>query len=234
MRAEMWRTMQAAGRVQVFNQAHPIDDPGLKPVIEHFNQGVVRATGLVGQQTENRERSKAARRARETVRRRLADGLLPLFTDFFRSATDQVPALRGFRAPGRHAPDPAFLITGGRIIEEARTHLEILAPFGLTPVLVDEAAALLEQFRTIAEEAKTAVQTRVQASKALEAAKGEITGALHRLDRLNRHRFADQPEILARWDTARQVVGRTPRTKEEAAPSEPTTPEAGGSGKATA
>lgn len=46
------------------------------------------------------------------------------------------------------------------------------------------------------------------------------------MDGMNRYRFADQPELLAAWETARHVV-TGPRTAEEQAEEEPTSPESG-------
>lgn len=208
MKAEMRSTMQTAGKVLVFNRDHPVTDIGIAPVIGHFDERVARANALIGQQAENTVRSKAAHQARETVRRRLADGLLRLFAESFVLAGEELPALRGVKAPRLRAPDPEFILAGERLVEAARSNLEVLGRFGLTAALVDEASGLLEQFRELSAEAKQAYQTRIEASKALDEIRLEITAAISRMDRLNRHRFSEQPEVLARWDEARNVVIR--------------------------
>ena len=219
MKAEMRSTMETAGKVQVFTKAHPVADAGLSPVFSQLDSSVERANALIGQQAKGKERSKAANRTRRTVRNRLWDGLLRLFADSFVIASAELPALRGIRVPRTRSSDPAFINGAGAVIEAARDHQEVLAKYGLTPGLVDEATALLEQYQAISNEAKEAYQARVGASKALADVRVDIMAAINRIDRLNRHRFADQPEALARWETARNVVGPAVRSTPDAPPS---------------
>ena len=201
MKAEMRSTMETAGKVQVFTKAHPVADAGLNPasVITQLDRSVERANALIVQQAKGTERSKAANRTRRTVRHRLWDGLLRLFADSFVIASAELPALRGIRVPRTRSSDPAFINGAGVVIAAAREHQEVLAKYGLTSGQVDEAAALLEQYTSISNEAKEAFQARVGATKALAEAQAEIMAAINRIDRLNRHRFADEPEALARW-----------------------------------
>ncbi|MFN0181189.1 MAG: hypothetical protein ACKVZ0_20475, partial [Gemmatimonadales bacterium] len=60
---------------------------------------------------------------------------------------------------------------------------------------------------------------RVGASRALDVVRAEIMGLIGRIDRLNRHRFASEPEALARWETARNLIGPAVKSTSEAPPS---------------
>ncbi|MFN0180341.1 MAG: hypothetical protein ACKVZ0_16195, partial [Gemmatimonadales bacterium] len=72
----MSSTMVAAGKVQVFNRAYPVTDPGLSPVFSQLDESVERANALIVQQVEGNARSKAANRTRRQVRSQLSTGLL--------------------------------------------------------------------------------------------------------------------------------------------------------------
>ncbi|MFN0180335.1 MAG: hypothetical protein ACKVZ0_16165 [Gemmatimonadales bacterium] len=178
-----------------------------------------RANALIVQQVEGKERSRAANRARRPVRSQLSAGLLGLFGRVFVVASEEVPGLRGVRAPRVRSSDPAFINAAGGMIRAAREHLDALAKYGVTAGLVDDAGKLLAEYEAISIEAKAAFQARVGASRALDVVRAEIMGLIGRIDRLNRHRFASEPEALARWETARNLIGPAVKSTSEAPPS---------------
>jgi len=144
---------------------------------------------------------------------------------------EEVAELRGIKAPRKNISEVRFVAQAKAVIEAAREHLEALGKLGLTAGLIEEASRTLAEFEAISVEAKVAYRNRVSATKALRALEVEIHASIRRLDRLNQHRFAKQPEVLAEWAVIRNVIGPAVRSKEEP---KPETPPSGSGGETKA
>ena len=64
-------------------------------------------------------------------------------------------------------------------------------------------------FTKAIEQASAGRQQHAGATADLRAVAAEIVALVERINALNRHRFRDDPDLLAAWDSARKVFGRS-------------------------
>jgi hypothetical protein len=211
MNAEVRGKLEMGERVQLFGRAHPIEDTGLKPVFDQLDESLSRGHALITQQAQGAQRAKAANAQRRDLRSLLWVGLLRLIANICVEGAKLDPALATLKPPARQAPNRVFIAGAEALVTGAREHLELLGRFGLSAGVLDEAAKVVARYRAATEDATEARQSRVQASAELEEVGARIMVLVQRLDGLNRHRFADQPEILAAWESARNLVTIGPR-----------------------
>ena len=191
-----------------FQKANPSTDPGVVVLFTRLGQLVDRAKVLVQERGEKHNAFRAGTDRRAQHRRRLRVGLLRLFSRAGQAVARTEPALeQKFRSIRPRITSLDFAASARSLIDAAREAGEKLAPEGITPALIDEAAALLAQYESAAVEAGESKNLRIKARAELSAVAAEIMGVLGRLDGLLRHRLADNPELLAAWDSARTGTG---------------------------
>jgi hypothetical protein len=83
---------------------------------------------------------------------------------------------------------------------------------------------MLRRYQELGEEESAARQGRIETRVELELIAREITDVVRQLDALTKHRFPRDPNVLAAWKTARNIVGPARR---QAVPEEPSAPVAG-------
>lgn len=89
--------------------------------------------------------------------------------------------------------------------------------YGLADTVFDGLTQALGQFDAAVEERTQGRRTHVGASAELNALAAEVVQVVKLMDGLNRFRFAKDPESLAAWESASNVVA-TPRSASEPEP----------------
>ena len=79
---------------------------------------------------------------------------------------------------------------------------------------------MVAEFETVSEAARTARRDHIGARTDLEVIAAELMGQVNVLDGVTRYRFGDDPEVMAEWKAAKQVLG-VPRSGTEATPPAP-------------
>ena len=97
---------------------------------------------------------------------------------------------------------------------EAQTRKELLVKYGLADTVFDGFTQALDQFDAAVEEGTQGRRTHIGASAELNALAAEVVQVVNLMDGLNRFRFAKDPEALAAWESASNVVA-TPRPASE-------------------
>ncbi|MGE0552837.1 MAG: hypothetical protein AB7R55_05355 [Gemmatimonadales bacterium] len=213
LRAGFRVAIEMAERVRVFVEAHPSDDPGLAPLTEALTRLLGRATELIALHDDNRTKVTAAVSRRAELRKSAVTGLLQLIARTGQSAARQDPAVAGrFRTVRVSGPALVFVRSAEALVAAAREHREVLAAHGLSDGVVDQAAALLQQYDVVGDEQAAAVQGRVQARAELSVVTRQLKVTVRQLDAFNKHRFAKDDELLAAWKTARNLIGPASRS----------------------
>ncbi len=106
---------------------------------------------------------------------------------------------------------------------EAQTRKELLIKHGLSEEVLTALEKTLEEFQTLVEQGAAGRMAHVGASAELVTVAEEVVQVVKVMNGLIRLRFATQPELLAAWESASNVVA-TPRP---AAPPTGTTPPSG-------
>jgi len=208
MKRRIRRKFEMADRVLVFNQNHPSTDSGLAPLFDGLAERVAHATVLEQANEEARSRGRAGNLRRGQLRRRLTAGLLRLIAQVGQAAAQEDPSLAGLFQPVLwKTPGRSFSAAAEALVAAAKDHLDLLTRHGFTQALLDEATAMVTEYAQLTAQASAAQQARIQAGAELERVGGEIGDLVARIDGLNQHRFGDDPEVLAAWRSARNIIG---------------------------
>jgi hypothetical protein len=227
MRAEERRKLDMADRAMVFIRAHPPEDAGVAPVIAELEERVGRARRLAKVDGEGRAAERSATKERREVKRVLVDGLLGYLSRVWRAAAKEQPSLAGvFQPLGMRASNRLFVGKAESMVAAAREHQALLGRYGLTGALLDDVDRMLGRFVTALEAGATGQQAHVGANAELTVVTAEIMELVGRIDRLHRHRFRSDPDALAAWASARNVLGpfRRRNRAEPESPSSGVTP----------
>jgi hypothetical protein len=124
-------------------------------------------------------------------------------------AAAEVPDLaKTFVLPQRSASYLEFLSIARTIAAEAMAHREILVKYGLAESMLDDLNVSIGRFEQALGQGMEARRTHIGASAELETAVSEVMKLVKALDGLNRVRFVGDPEQLAVWRSATNIVMR--------------------------
>jgi hypothetical protein len=216
-----------AVRVRDFSHAHPSSDQSFVLVLDRLEKGIGELTELENAQTGGYSSRHSATVRRRELRRRVRDGLLRHLVTVADDAAAEVPELlETFQLPEHNVTTGAFQAIARKLLEQGVAHQEVLIKHGLSVTLLDDLKAGVDQFDALVSASNDGLLGHVMARSALQRVSDEIIQLVEIMDGINRYRFADQPELLAAWDSARHVV-TGPRTAEEQAEERPASPGSG-------
>ena len=221
MNAKLRRRLEMAERVRDFLRAHKTDAVGEGLGLAKLEELIQRAELLGAQQRAGVAVVRTASGQRRKLRHELQTKLLLYLRAVGEVAADEDAQLVDqFRLPPRNASDQALIEAARGMLGRATEHKDALLNHGMSPALVDALADAVGQFEQILANAREGRRGHVGASADLKAVAREIKAQIRVLDGLVRFRFGDQPELMAAWASARNVLGPF-KAKNE--------PEAGGS-----
>ncbi|HEV8357139.1 MAG TPA: hypothetical protein VGQ17_10285 [Gemmatimonadales bacterium] len=113
-----------------------------------------------------------------------------------------IPAL-----PLGNAPHKTFFTAASAMLARAVQEKDLLLGLGLGESFLDELARNVAEFDEVTTQAHEGRRSHVGARADLSAVTDEIQDLVVVLDGLNRTRFRDDAELLAAWESARNVVG---------------------------
>jgi len=248
MQADIRRKLATAAEVLAFAQAHPDPDPSHVAVVTRLQAAVARADVLAIQQRDGTADQRAATAQRQDVRARMQAQLRHLARVGREALTDR-PELQGaFSLPDPSGTFKAFITAARSMLTTATAQQELLVGLGLGSSFVDDLGKAITTFDASTSDAAASKLDHVGARADLSSKADECIHLIQVLDGLNRTRFRDDPELLAEWESARNVVGpfrvrkkkgdvpaATPVAAEApAAAGAPLIPPAGGEGRAVA
>lgn len=157
-------------------------------------------------------------------------GLLGPLVKVGREAAKEAPELLGtFRLNRSNATHKSFLIAARAMLAEANGARELLVSQGLAATLLDDLAKALDRFEAESNGINLNRRAHIGARGELTEVAGDLTDLVDVLDGFNRYRYQLDPEQLAVWNAARNVVAHTVRRRApadtETGPTPPTTPD---------
>lgn len=230
--------LEMAVRVRDFVRAHPFSDPTHAALGTRLEEAVTKAQALAVREQTGRLDASAAIRHRRTLRRDLQRELVRYVARVGEVAAHEHPELVGrFKAPGGSVRNATFLARAWDLLELAKANQELLGSHGLAGGQLDDLAGALTRFEAATEQANSGRRAHVGARADLLSVTGEVMELVRLLEVLNRMRFRADPDALAAWESARNVVapGRRPEEPTPAptpAPAPTTPPAEGDLGKA--
>lgn len=207
MQADVRRKLSMAARALDFSRAQPSTDASHTTVVTRLEERVARAETLAIQERDGR----VGERASTTRRRELRTSIQEMLRHLVRTAKVAAktnPALAGdFVLPKVTGPFRTFATSAKAMLAAATPIKDALAANGIGDTLVDDLTATLAEFDEATTAAHTARREHVGGRADLIAVADECVEQVQLLDGLNRKRFKSQPELLAAWESARNVVG---------------------------
>ena len=92
------------------------------------------------------------------------------------------------------------------MVEEAQRHKDMLIKHGLVEQILDSLSESLDQFDEVVQHGAEGRRVHIGARANLEVVADEVVQIVKILNGYNRHRFIAQPDLLAAWTSARNVV----------------------------
>jgi hypothetical protein len=213
-----------------FSRGHPNESPGYEAALSGVEQRLARAEQALAEQRSGLLGVHANAVKKQELRSTMRDGHMAHIAQVAKAArreAPQVPQQFVFR-PGTNT-HVAFQTTARAFLAEAETHRELLVRYGLVESVLDELRQSLDQFDAAMAAGAEARAAHVKASAEIRRLADEVVQGTRVLDRFNRLRFRDTPEVLAAWRSVSTVVA-TPRgkTEPEAGPGSGGAPQEGG------
>jgi hypothetical protein len=154
---------------------------------------------------------------RQALRRRLHHELLRhLVTVADIAAAEQPGLAERYEMPKGNETNETFRTLAHRLLEQGQAEKEILVKHGLADKLLENLATAVDEFDGSVAQSNEGRQGHVGARAELQAVSDEVMRLVDMLDGLNRYRFAGKAELIAAWESARNVVAG-PRAAETAA-----------------
>ena len=185
--------------------------------------GLFIATGR-RQQIDGRSEIHAATSRKRELRRFMMKAHLDHLTSVAEIAAVEQPELvQKLVFPSDATTYLAFQTAANGLAAEAESRKELLMKHGLSEEVLSGLRVALDQFEGAVEQGAAGRLARVGASAELVAVAEEVVQVVKVMNGLIRLRFANQPELLAAWESASNVVA-APRPDVDPTPSGGTPP----------
>lgn len=215
MNAKSRRKVEMGRRALEFSRAHPDASPGYAAAVARLEDRLGRAEQLATQQREGLATVHAATKRKSELRRKLKRAQLSHLMRVGEAAASEAPDLAEKLVVTRAASTYlAFQTMAHSMAAEAQGRKELLVKHGLTDTVLDSLMQALAQFDEALTQGTEGRRAHVGASAELDTVADEIVHVVRLMDGLNRYRFENDPESLAAWESASNVVA-TPHPAED-------------------
>jgi len=191
-----------------FSQAHPDPSPGYAAAHNRLEAIIARAEQLAIQQRDGFSEVRAATAQKRELRRRLRRTQLLHLSRVAEAAEAELPGLaQKFVLTSEATPYLAFRAAARGMATEAQNHKELMVKHGLMEQALESLNQSLDQFDQAVERANSGRRAHVGARAELDALADEVGQVARLMDGSNRFRFANDPELLAGWQSASNTFG---------------------------
>jgi hypothetical protein len=224
MRAKTRRKLEMARRVLEFCRQHRDPSPAFVAATARLEERVARAHELAEQQLDGRSEVRTATDAKADLKRKMMDEQLDHLTSVARIAAAEDPeVLQKLTFPADATTYLAFRAAASGMAAEAESRKELLIKHGLSEEILNALKKSLEEFDAAVERGAAGRLARVRATAELVTVAEEAVQIVRVMNGMVRHRFANQSEVLAAWESARNVVAAPkPEEKPDAGATPPT------------
>lgn len=219
------RRLDTGHRVFALSKAHMTQVQGYVEAVTALGEHLARAEALAAQQETGDMQAGAAVVRKDELRETMESDYAVHLARIARASLPNDPELRRlFRVPKRGLNKQEFVAALRAMLAEAASRREVFIKEGMPETFVEDLEAHLARYVGAINEKGLGEAMRVGAVASLPEVSKEIMALIRRLDAINRLRWADNPELLAAWRSAKDVTWPHPK------PAEP----GGGSGASAA
>jgi len=202
------RILAMVVRVLDFIRINPSTETGYNSLVSRLEERLKRADALAAQEREGQLAEREAIARRKELRRNVQLQQLRTLVLVAQMAAKDRPELAGqFVLPPFSVPHKTFLTAAREMLARALAEKELFVSLGLGESFLDELGKAVAEFDGATQTAHEGRSKHVGARADLSAVTDECMDLVVLLDGLNRVRFRDDPEKLAAWESARNVVG---------------------------
>ena len=207
MDARVRRKLDMGARALEFGHAHPLESPGYAATMVKLEERLGRADMLATQQRDGILAVRAATRHKRELVGKVRRAHLTHLARIAEVAGSELPELpqKFLLKPGKGSYRAFRTAARGMQVEAQRLRQE-LVKHGLVEPLLDDLGRLLDEFDAVVERGQEARRVHVGASAQLKVVADEVVRLVKALGGLNRYRFANDPDLLAQWESASSVV----------------------------
>jgi hypothetical protein len=211
MRALSRRQLEMGQRVLEFSRQHPDPSPGYVAAAARLQERLERAQQLARQQVDGQSEVRTSTLRKAELRRLMLSAHLRHLASVAQfAAVDDPEVLQKFDFPADATTYLAFRTVAGGMVAEAESRKELLMKHGLSDEVLSNLKVVLDQFENEVEQGAAGRLAHVGATAELVTVGEEVVQMVKVMNALVRIRFANQPELLAAWESASNVVA-TPR-----------------------
>jgi hypothetical protein len=227
MLAKSRRKLDMGSRVLEFAKQHPDSSPAFGAAVARLQERLTRADQLAHQQLDGLSAVHAAT-ARKLELRRLMKRthLRHLSTVAEVASVDEPELAQKFEFPRNTFTIRGFHTAASGMAAEAENRKDLLIKHGLAEEVLTGLQVALDQFETAVEQGAAGRLQHVGATAELDRVAEEVVQIVNVMSGLIHVRFGNQPELLAAWESASNVVA-APKTQEANHPSGGTSPTGG-------
>ncbi len=197
--------LQVGDRVVGFCRAHPSGNDGLDTAVARLEGRLARAQALDEQHKNGEITVHASVLNKGDLRVTIRDGLA-LVAGLAEAAVEEQPDLAvRIKAPRLRAQQTTFVNSARVAVSQAREVEPVLKGYGLPDTLLAEISAAIDRLESTEEKKEAGRNAHVGATADLDKVAGEVMRILRQLDKLHRHRFREDAELLAAWKRARNL-----------------------------
>ncbi len=222
MNSEFGRKLETIVRVIGHCETNPDDNTGFTALLNGLKETRGRFEDLVAQQRLGQLDSKAATSRRAKLRARIHHHMLVPLARVADSAEAEDPEVGTlFRLPRVNGRTLVWRTAARSMVAEAQARKDLFTRHGLTEAMLAELVTALDQFDDATDRGNSGRGAHVGATAELAEVIRDGMRKVDVLDGLNLYRFRDDPERLATWESAKNVVsinGREPPTLPAAEP----------------
>ena len=212
------RKLEMAARVLEFTRAHAASDAGYPTVLARLEELLTRAQAIAGRQHQGRTAARGAQAQRRELRRLLHAQLVHYLVAVGSfAAKDQAVVSAQFKLPDINATNSSFLTSVKALLAVAEGQRDLLVQGGMEPALLENLGRMVADFEAVSEAARTARRDHIGARADIEVIATELMEQVKVLDGITRYHFGNDPEVMAEWKAAKQVLG-LPRNGNESSP----------------
>ena len=228
MRATIRRTIEMGKRVLNFSQAHPNPSSGYAAALTRLEKALAEADVLAERQRDGINAVRSATSQKRVLRRKMRRGQLVHLARVAEAAAAEIPGIeQKFRLTREGVPYLAFRTAARGMSAEAQSQKETLVKHGLLDEVLESLARSLNEFDQAVEQGTEGRRTHVGASAELDDLGEELIQVVRLMDGTNRYRFGEDPNLMAEWQSASNVIRRTGGQADSEAPAPETPPEGG-------
>jgi hypothetical protein len=223
MNAKIRSRLEMARRALEFAQAHPAPSDGYTAAVRELAELLARSAQLTDLHRQGIAEVRAATQRKSNLRRSIRQGQLVHVAVAAQRAAVEEPELAQKFVLARHpAPYLQFQSLARSVAAEAEERKELLVKHGLVDSVLVSLTESLGQFDQAVAQSAEGRRIHVAAIVQLEVVSAEAIRIVRLMDGHNRVRFAGDPDLLAAWRSASNVIGpsRSAKSDPEAPPSE--------------